>query len=194
MRRSGPDNSDGSADRLLAAATRLFTARGFPGVSVRELVQAAGVSRPVLYYHFGSKEGLLLAAIRSVSASYEDALRLAATSPGTAAERIRRVVRAHVTAGCRAATRSAARRRAGAPSLEPCLAKAIEWVQALVANGIERGEFRPCDQEDAACALVGAAQACSAAAPARLGRRVDPDRLDRVVSVILRGLSPQAAP
>lgn len=43
---------------VLAEAARLFAARGYDAVSVREIVQAAGVTKPALYYHFGSKEGL----------------------------------------------------------------------------------------------------------------------------------------
>lgn len=46
--------------RLLAAATELFTIKGYAATSVREIVEAAGVSKPVLYYWFGNKEGIYL--------------------------------------------------------------------------------------------------------------------------------------
>ena len=48
---------------ILREAALLFAARGFDAVSVREVVEAAGVSKPALYYHFGSKEGLASALI-----------------------------------------------------------------------------------------------------------------------------------
>lgn len=46
--------------RLLQAAVKLFVSRGYAATSVREIVEEAGVTKPVLYYHFGSKEGLYL--------------------------------------------------------------------------------------------------------------------------------------
>ena len=47
-------------ERLLREALRLFTERGYAATTVREIVAAAGVTKPVLYYYFGSKEGLYL--------------------------------------------------------------------------------------------------------------------------------------
>jgi AcrR family transcriptional regulator len=45
-------------DRLIAAATPLFAAKGFDGVSVKELADAAGVNVSLVSYHFGGKESL----------------------------------------------------------------------------------------------------------------------------------------
>ena len=36
---------------------------GFDATSVREIVEAAGVAKPTLYYYFGSKEGLAQALL-----------------------------------------------------------------------------------------------------------------------------------
>lgn len=44
--------------KLLLVALDHFAARGFDGVQVREVAEQSGVSKPTLYYHFGSKEGL----------------------------------------------------------------------------------------------------------------------------------------
>ena len=49
--------------RLLETATELFAAKGYAGTSVREIVDRAGVSKPVLYYYFKSKEGLYYAIL-----------------------------------------------------------------------------------------------------------------------------------
>jgi AcrR family transcriptional regulator len=51
------------ARHLARAAARLFAARGFDATSVREIVEAAEVTKPTLYYHFGSKEGLAEALV-----------------------------------------------------------------------------------------------------------------------------------
>ncbi|MCK9541454.1 MAG: TetR/AcrR family transcriptional regulator [Novosphingobium sp.] len=50
-------------DRLLAVATRLFTEHGYEGTPVSRIVREAGVTMPVLYYHFGNKSDLLGAVI-----------------------------------------------------------------------------------------------------------------------------------
>lgn len=49
----------GKATEIEEAALRLFLEQGFAGTSVREIASAVGVTVPTLYYHFGSKDGLL---------------------------------------------------------------------------------------------------------------------------------------
>ncbi|MCX6609800.1 MAG: TetR/AcrR family transcriptional regulator [Acidobacteria bacterium] len=48
---------------ILSAAIRLFSERGFRGVTTRELAATLGVSEPVLYQHFPSKKDLYTAII-----------------------------------------------------------------------------------------------------------------------------------
>jgi len=49
--------------RLLHAALRQFADRGYAGASVQSIVDAAGVTKPTLYYHFDSKAGLFQALL-----------------------------------------------------------------------------------------------------------------------------------
>lgn len=49
--------------RLLQCANALFYARGYDAVGVQEIVAAAGLTKPTLYYYFGSKRGLLEALL-----------------------------------------------------------------------------------------------------------------------------------
>jgi AcrR family transcriptional regulator len=54
------------ADRrgqLLDTAQQVFIARGYAPASMEDVAEAAGVTKPVLYDHFGSKDGLLSAVI-----------------------------------------------------------------------------------------------------------------------------------
>lgn len=46
------------AQRILSVAMELFARKGYSATSVREIVQAAKVTNPMLYYYFESKEGL----------------------------------------------------------------------------------------------------------------------------------------
>jgi AcrR family transcriptional regulator len=45
-------------EQLITVARTAFAERGFDGVSVEEIAARAAVSKPVLYEHFGGKEGL----------------------------------------------------------------------------------------------------------------------------------------
>jgi AcrR family transcriptional regulator len=49
--------------QILDAATEVFTERGYQAASMDAVAERVGVTKPVLYDHFGSKEGLLLACI-----------------------------------------------------------------------------------------------------------------------------------
>lgn len=52
--------------RLLRAAIRLFSKKGYHGVSVDEIVKASKVNKRMVYYYFGSKEDLYREAILTV--------------------------------------------------------------------------------------------------------------------------------
>ncbi|MDQ4503725.1 TetR/AcrR family transcriptional regulator [Sinomonas sp. ASV322] len=44
--------------QLIDIGRRLFAAKGVDGATIEEIASAAGVTKPVIYEHFGSKEGL----------------------------------------------------------------------------------------------------------------------------------------
>jgi AcrR family transcriptional regulator len=63
VRRRNPDRTK---RRLLQAAIRLFSDRGFHGVSVDEIVARAKSNKRMVYHYFGSKNDLYLAALVEV--------------------------------------------------------------------------------------------------------------------------------
>lgn len=83
---STPATSSESPSRraaIEAAALQLFVDRGFAATSVREITAEVGVTVPTLYYHFGSKDGLLAALVEGLVDDGEAALtRLASLRPG----------------------------------------------------------------------------------------------------------------
>ena len=79
--------------RLLDCALTLFAEKGYAGASVREIIEAAGVTRPVLYYYCDNKEHLFR---RVMQATHEQAYRgmdAVLASPGACADRLRTVIR-----------------------------------------------------------------------------------------------------
>ncbi len=75
-------------ERILEAATALFSQKGYASSSVREIVELAGVTKPVLYYYFKNKEGLFRAILEWAVQLQEDVLHSVMEKPGTMLERI----------------------------------------------------------------------------------------------------------
>lgn len=67
--------SNQARDRLLEAAVHNALAGGIADLSLREFAAAIGTSHRMLIYHFGSREGLLVAVARSVEETERDRLR-----------------------------------------------------------------------------------------------------------------------
>jgi len=54
-----------TAARILDAAANQFFARGYHGASMKEIAEEVGVRAATLYYHFPSKEELLVEIMRT---------------------------------------------------------------------------------------------------------------------------------
>ena len=83
---------DSTATRLLEVATRLFAERGYEGVSVRELAEAAEANVAAVSYHFGSKERLYRAALLAAHQAVADPMIAALASQEPAEVRLRTYV------------------------------------------------------------------------------------------------------
>ena len=66
--------------QLLELATQLFTERGYAAASMDELATRAGVSKPVIYSQFSSKEGLLVATIDALGIELNEVVAAAVTA------------------------------------------------------------------------------------------------------------------
>jgi AcrR family transcriptional regulator len=174
------DETSAAAVRLLAAAERLFGERGLDGVSVRELVEDAGVTRPVLYYYFGSKEGLYREAVRRSEKQLGVEVARVGDRTRTARDRIFRVCRTHAEA-------IRTRTLAVSHGTHTTRARIVAAIRALLAEGAERDEFGTGDLEAVSIALAAAAEFVGAHASVASGPRQDV--LDRVLSVVLQSIS-----
>ena len=84
---SGPAEPNARA-RLLKTAIDMFAEKGYAVTSVREIVDRAGVSKPVLYYYFQSKEGLFLAILDMAENLQRQLLAGILESEGNALDRL----------------------------------------------------------------------------------------------------------
>ncbi len=77
------------AEQLLDLADRLFAERGFRAASMDELARRAGVSKPVIYDHFGSKEQLFATCVRRTGEALADRVASAVSEESDPRARLR---------------------------------------------------------------------------------------------------------
>ncbi len=73
VREEGLHRSDNRRQELMAAAAHLFNQRGYDATSMRDIAREAGMLAGSMYYHFSSKEDLIVA-------TYEEGKRLISTA------------------------------------------------------------------------------------------------------------------
>src|ERR1700761_499912 len=84
---------------ILEAAERIFVAEGYEGATIRKIADEVGVSPTALYMHFPDKHAMLTEiAAQALARLTEEAAAIAA-EPTDAADRIRRLLEAHVSFG-----------------------------------------------------------------------------------------------
>jgi AcrR family transcriptional regulator len=92
-RRRGPADGQ-SRERIFAAATSEFAARGFAGASVDRIAATAHLNKAMIYYHFGSKAGLYRQILRDMFGAVGARLSAIAGSELTPADKVRQFVQA----------------------------------------------------------------------------------------------------
>jgi AcrR family transcriptional regulator len=71
-------------EQLIHVGRKLFAEKGFEGTTVEEVAAKAGVSKPVVYEHFGGKEGLYAVVVDREIASLLGGITDALSSGGSA--------------------------------------------------------------------------------------------------------------
>ena len=85
IKKSGSDSSQATKERILAAAFEALRTEGFAGATSRAIARIGGFNQALIFYHFGSVDSLLLAALDASSAArlerYRSALEQARSIP-----------------------------------------------------------------------------------------------------------------
>jgi len=82
----------GGREAIVKAAIEVFAGKAYAGASTREICAQAGVTKPVLYYHFRGKEHLYREVMIDCFSSYQKQLLSASQTRGTLRERLVRMV------------------------------------------------------------------------------------------------------
>jgi AcrR family transcriptional regulator len=74
---------------ILEAAGAVFAANGYHTASMEEIAERAGITKPVIYTHFGSKEGLYVAYIQAAGQELLERMRASAPADADPEQRLR---------------------------------------------------------------------------------------------------------
>lgn len=182
--------------RLLNAAVRVFDRKGFAAASVREVAELAGVTKPAVYYHFGSKEGLLLAILHQAERQLTGTLDQATTRVGGARERILALCEdvyglfgEHVPLA-RVAHAVFLGPPEGAPPFDVTVFedRFLRVIERMIADGVASGEFRAVDTADVALGVMAVLELCNERQLHPAFKPVGADGLRRLVSLFFDGV------
>jgi TetR/AcrR family transcriptional regulator len=184
-------------EKLMEAALKLFTQRGYSATTVRELVEAAGVTKPVLYYYFGSKEGIFLELMRTHFGRLEAVVEVYRKGEGS----IRKRITAMLDEGFAYARQDLDFIRLmhavyyGPPGDAPHFdfdayhRRYHDLIARLMEEGIERGEFRIGNPSDMAWIILGTMEIAIEDQLCKPGPRIDRDTLRRLLKLVFDGLA-----
>jgi TetR/AcrR family transcriptional regulator len=181
----------------MRAAAELFSRKGYAATSVREIVAAAGVSKPVLYYYFKNKEGIyheiirfglgrvdsLISQVKAMDCPVS--LKILQLFEGTidSIQEDMQIIRLLY------AVQYGTFRELPAVNLEDIQDRFDEAVLDLVKEGIENGELIPDDPSMMRWVLVGAMSVSIDMMIFRPELGGGRESLGRMVTMILRGFS-----
>ena len=85
------DQKSTSANRILDTALELFATRGYEATSVREICEAACITKPTLYYFYGSKEGVFRALVNRTLEEVREDIAAALARPEPLIDRLKQI-------------------------------------------------------------------------------------------------------
>jgi AcrR family transcriptional regulator len=194
---SKPVHDSAVRERLLAAALQQFTSHGYAATSVREIVAAAGVTKPTLYYYFGSKEGIYRAIMDGALGPFEVMLNELVASTGSARERILRIC-----SGTFASSRANLDvlrliyaiyfgPPQGAPhyDFDQVFSRILNEIGAAVTDGIAAGEFRNYPVRELSWGIMGMLNTIMEEQICQNVPRIDGQGLENLIIMFLDGIN-----
>lgn len=150
--------------RLLARATECFARKGYASTTVREIVEAAGVTKPTLYYYFRNKEGLYLELMQEAWKRFDILLDGARKETGGLQERVLLLLDQifGLVLDQIEVARVGYSIYYGPPQGTPFFdfdafhLKFHDVIKGLIEEGIQKKEFREGDSLDMTWAIIGA--------------------------------------
>jgi TetR/AcrR family transcriptional regulator len=153
-----------STDRILHKALDLFSSKGYDATSVREICEAAEITKPTLYHFYGSKEGVYRALIDGTLHAFHEKLQSDLAAPGSIEDRLRRMARGYFANArdhrelMRFIMRIIHNPPASAPATDfvRFYDDVVQQVARVVDDGVASGSLRPGPTDIRLLVLMGA--------------------------------------
>ncbi|MBR0961153.1 TetR family transcriptional regulator [Bradyrhizobium japonicum] len=159
-----PGGRNSTAEKLLVAASELMIERSSIDISLSDIAQKSGANAALVKYHFGNKDGLLLALLARDAATEMSNLEYLLAQPITSTAKLK----LHIAGIIRAYHRFPYMNRlihyllheTSASSADEVskffVAPLLDFHRRLLAEGVSRGEFRQTDPVLFYTSLIGA--------------------------------------
>lgn len=192
---TGPTIS--AAQRLMTSAATLFAQKGYAATSVREIVAAAGVTKPVLYYYFSNKAELYLAIMEEALTRLEILLESCRRDSRSVLQRLQYLAD-HLIAMCLTDMDVARLIHAtrynppqGVPHFDTQIFQIRLWdiVLELVQEGMAEGVLRAGEATDMVWAILGALNITLEAEICHPHKSPGREGLGRIIKTIFTGLA-----
>ncbi len=183
-------------DALLLAAVKMFNLRGFTATSLDDVAISLGVTKPVIYYHLGNKDQVLLECLRRGLDQIQQAVQAASDSNGTTLERLRAFLVCYGMlivsdfGTCVVRTDETALSAESAQTFRELKRGIDVRLRELIAVGIADGSVAPTDVRLAAFTLAGAIN-WTATWFDESGPMSADAMMAEMVGILLRGLRPR---
>jgi AcrR family transcriptional regulator len=159
-----PGGKNSTAEKLLVAASELMIERSSIEISLSDIAEKSGANAALVKYHFGNKDGLLLALLARDAATEMSNLEYLLAQPITSTAKLK----LHIAGIIRAYHRFPYMNRlihyllheTSASSADEVskffVAPLLDFHRRLLAEGVSRGEFRATDPVLFYTSLIGA--------------------------------------
>lgn len=188
--------------QILDAAERVFAERGFDKARMDDIVQESGLSKGALYWYYKSKDAIIRALLDRVFISEMQGAEQLVELDASASERLKLFVEYVVREYKRFEKllplayefiALAYRSKAVRESLVGYYEHYADLIAEVIEQGVNRGEFKPCDPRNASVALIGMYEGIA------LLWFLDPTRIDwdsmseQPLEIFLAGLRPEVS-
>lgn len=155
------DTVEENRSKLIAAARKAFSTKGFAASSMDELTADVGLTRGALYHNFGDKKGLLGAVVAQIDGEMAARAQLAGAAAGDNWEGLLAEGAAYIEMALNPEVRRVVLLDGpaflGDPSRWPSQNACLQITKQTVATLVSGGVMKPVDIEAAARLLSGAA-------------------------------------
>jgi len=185
-------------DKIFRTAAHLFAEKGYNGVSMREISEQAGVTKPAIYYYFNSKEDIYKELVQSALNFGNEKLKQVLAKDLPVRQKLVEIIKGHFR-GCLQNPEyvqffiSLATSSEKLPFLEDFKEQALETKKGLtklIQSGKDSGEFGPGVKPELAAAAINGAMLIFIIRQLNSKKKILSDQLaEEIMELFFKGLN-----